>query len=30
MHQIITWGWAYNNISELGHADLHRDLSVRI
>ena len=27
---IIPWGWPYKSISELGHADLFRDLPVKI
>ena len=29
-NQIIPWGWPYKTILELGHADLHRDLLVKV
>ena len=27
--QIIPWGWAYNNIPEIGHDDLFNFLAVK-
>ena len=30
LHQIISWGWPYKTVSESCHADLLRDLSVKV